>query len=107
MKHKILATGDLYFGLCPHCRSNDGYINVGRGHWFYCQEHRVKWFIGSNLFSWWREQSEAEQREIYDRLGFGKFQRIEPATATAEETEAALQRERLEPHRADDDVLPF
>ena len=41
--------GDSYFGLCPHCHDNDGFINLGRGHWFLCHEHKVMWFIGSNL----------------------------------------------------------
>ncbi len=73
-----LPDGDDYWGVCPECKSHAGYINIGKGHWFYCAEHRVKWFIGANLFSSWRDQSEAEQRVEYDRLGFGGFPRIEP-----------------------------
>jgi hypothetical protein len=64
---------DDYFGVCPTCGRNDGYINIGRGHWFYCSKHRVKWYFGSNLFSSWREQTEDEQRETYDELGFGEY----------------------------------
>ncbi len=67
-----------YHGGCPTCQGNDGYINIGRGHWFYCAEHRVCWFTGSNLFSSWRDETEAEQRATYDRLGFDTFTRIEP-----------------------------
>jgi hypothetical protein len=74
------ATTDLtgHFGVCPECHQTDGYINVGRGHWFYCERDRTRWFAGENLFSSWREQTEDEQREIYARLGFSRFQEVEP-----------------------------
>ena len=66
-----------HFGVCPTCKSNDGYINIGKGHWFYCREHRVRWFVGSNLISTWRDETEDEQRAQYDRLGFAEFHRID------------------------------
>jgi hypothetical protein len=69
---------DEYFGLCPHCHQQDGWLDIGKSHWIYCKEHRVKWCIGSNLFSSWRQQTEEEQRQIYDDLGFGEFQEIRP-----------------------------
>lgn len=49
-----------YFGGCPECGGNDGYLNIGRGHWFICHEHKTAWHIGSNLFSSWKEESEEE-----------------------------------------------
>lgn len=58
---------DSYFGVCPKCLKNDGCVNVGRSHWFYCKEHRVCWCVGSNLFSSWRYETEAEQEEIWHR----------------------------------------
>jgi hypothetical protein len=69
-------SGDLvddYFGVCPHCGKTDGYINIGRSHWMFCREHRVKWWIGSNIFSSWRYQTEAEQEAQYNALSFGDF----------------------------------
>ena len=36
-----------YFGGCPECGNTDGYMNVGSEHWFVCDVHRIKWFIGS------------------------------------------------------------
>ena len=48
-----------YFGGCPRCRQNDGYLNIGRDHWFRCDRHRVKWLEGSNLFSSWRDENAA------------------------------------------------
>lgn len=46
------------FGGCPECGSSDGYLNVGRDHWFKCDEHESRWHAGSNLFSSWHEESE-------------------------------------------------
>lgn len=70
---------DDYFGVCPACGYTDGYINIGRGHWFYCVVHKVRWFVGSNLFSDWRHETEADQKRRYDELGFHEFTEREPA----------------------------
>jgi hypothetical protein len=67
-----------YFGGCPQCGRNDGYVNVGKSHVFICREHKTKWSIGSNLFSSWRYQTEEEQRRIYDEIGVGDFTEVEP-----------------------------
>lgn len=69
-----------YFGLCPICKKTDGYINIGRGHWYFCKEHRVRWCVGANLFSTWRDETEEEQRAIYDELDFSSFTEVEPFT---------------------------
>lgn len=68
---------DDYFGVCPECGKTDGFINVGRGHWFYCREHKTKWLFGENQFDSWRDETEDEQRARYDELGFGDFRRVE------------------------------
>ncbi len=73
--------GDLNEGVCPTCKKNDGYLNMGKGHWFYCEEHRVRWFFGSNLFSTWKLETEDEQHRKYDELGFGRFDEISPSLA--------------------------
>ena len=48
-----------YFGGCPFCRRLDACLNIGRDHWYACGRHRVKWCVGSNLFSAWRHENEA------------------------------------------------
>lgn len=76
----------MEFGGCAECAPRfhqDGYINIGRGHWFFCLEHRVSWFAGSNLFSSWRDENEDEQRERYDRLDFGSFREVTPRNVTS------------------------
>jgi hypothetical protein len=58
-----------YFGGCPACWRNDGYLNVGREHWFICLKHRVKWLAGENFFSTWRSEAEAEWQVNAARIG--------------------------------------
>lgn len=65
-----------HFGSCPECDGLDGFINIGRGHWFYCSEHKKTWYGGSNIFSSWREQTIVQQKAIYDALGFEQFTQI-------------------------------
>ena len=84
---------DSYFGLCPHCHDNDGFINLGRGHWFLCHEHKVMWFIGSNLFGNWRDETEDEQRAIYDAHGVGTYTEINPYRPPPTEEELWQQAE--------------
>jgi hypothetical protein len=69
---------DNYFGGCPRCSKTDGYINIGRSHWFFCKAHRTKWWVGSNIFSSWREQTEDQQRRAYDEIGLANFTVVEP-----------------------------
>ncbi len=67
---------DPRWGVCPTCHKSDGCINIGASHWYYCNEHKAKWCVGSNLFSSWRNQTEDEQRAIYDELDFGSFTEV-------------------------------
>ena len=59
---------DDHFGVCPTCHRNNGYENVGPAHWFVCHRHRVRWCVGSNLFSSWREQTDQERALVIARL---------------------------------------
>jgi hypothetical protein len=65
-----------YFGGCPTCGKNDGYLNAGRTHVFYCEAHRVSWIYGANIFSDWCDETEAEQIEKYKLIE--DFERVEP-----------------------------
>jgi len=49
-------------GGCPECARSDGYINLGREHWFICREHRTRWFGGTNLFDTWKNQTVAQSQ---------------------------------------------
>jgi hypothetical protein len=61
---------DARFGVCPQCHRNDGYINVGREHGFFCKQHRA------NMFNTWKTETEAAQRCAYDELDFDKFETV-------------------------------
>jgi hypothetical protein len=76
-KEKKMAS-DGYFGLCPICKKTDGYVNVGRSHWFICEEHRVRWCIGSNVFSSWHYETESEQQRHCEEIGFDTFKDVKP-----------------------------
>ena len=67
-----------YFGLCPHCRDHDGYINIGQQHWFFCRRHRTKWCFGSDIFSSWRDQTEDQKWARYYSMGFGDYTEVKP-----------------------------
>lgn len=68
---------DATFGVCPICKGQDGFMNLGREHWFVCMEHKTKWCAGSNLFSSWRYESE----EIWEENAriLEDYQEVEPA----------------------------
>ena len=67
---------DGYFGLCPVCCKTDGFMNVHSSHLFICKEHKKYWLVGSNFFSCWKEQTEAEQRKIWREAGIDDFEDI-------------------------------
>ena len=87
-----------YFGGCPVCRQTDGYMNVGRTHWFVCDTHRTKWCIGMNLFSSWHEETEDEWR-----INEKKLQSYREVTPVYDEALRKPQKE-LEPYTGD---IPF
>lgn len=72
-----MTTTDHHFGACPQCGNDDGFYNAGRNHWFVCHEHKVRWWVGSNLFSAWREETENKQRHAYEvEPGWGFYEDI-------------------------------
>src|SRR5687768_14149485 len=68
-----------YFGGCPECWRNDGYLNIGREHWFVCSEHQVKWIAGENLFSTWRFESDLDWQRNATRIAH--YRNVEPVHA--------------------------
>ena len=103
------------FGGCPHCHWHDGFINAGSDHWFYCEQHKVMWCVGSNLFSGWREQTEGPTPQLR-RVGRQRFRTHrralvsgtrdvavksarELADATGDSKNGASSRERAAPSR--------
>lgn len=65
-----------FFGHCPYCGGNDGYFNIERDHYFYCQLCQCMWLRGSNLFGSWR----SEDSEIWNQNAsrFNAYELVEP-----------------------------
>lgn len=60
-----------HFHGCPECppsKGPDNIYNAGRAHRAACHTHRMSWLLGSNLFSSWRNETEAEQRERFREI---------------------------------------
>jgi hypothetical protein len=36
------------------------YLNIGAGHWFFCDVHKIKWCVGYNLLSSWLNETEED-----------------------------------------------
>ena len=66
-----------YWGLCPKCKGEPLFRNISRYHWAACDKHRVKWCIGENLFSGWRDETldtwEANELELSEYRGVKPF----------------------------------
>ena len=65
-----------YFGACPYCLNNDGFLNIGPLHWFYCRIHKTKWLSGENLFACWRTDRESDWQDNHQYLS--TFQNVAP-----------------------------
>ena len=48
---------ECYGGCCPICGEHTYYFNMRSAHWGYCDEHKLKWLLGENLFSGWKFES--------------------------------------------------
>ncbi len=48
---------------CPQCRQPDEYRNVGRVQWGVCKACGVRWRMGENVFSSWRDETPADWAE--------------------------------------------
>lgn len=85
------VTTDDYLGGCPHCGQNNGFLNVGRDHWVFCDQHQTKWRYGSNIFSGWRrEDEETWQRNRFKLSGYMTVDPI-PPEPTEQERRRALE----------------
>ena len=86
-----------YFGGCPVCAKNAGYLNYGPTHWFFCAEHKTRWSPGANLFSSWRAEEEADwQRNAETLIEYTEVEPLLPSYCrplTKEEMEQELREE--------------
>lgn len=77
-----------HFGWCPECGKTDGYLNIRDVHYFYCDAHRTRWFVGSNLFSSWQHEDEATWEANAQHLE--DYRDVDPHTPTVTMLEGML-----------------
>jgi hypothetical protein len=101
-------------GVCPECGATDGYENIGRYHWAVCDVHGVRWCIGENLFSSWKDDSYADVEAAatrllkYRPLHTRDIGRLEAQLyELAEQNLAARRREKARREKEESDDLPF
>ncbi len=64
------------FGGCPACGCVANIWNVWKSHWAVCHRHRTKWYIGENLFSNWRQETEADW--LANKYRLAEYREVEP-----------------------------
>jgi hypothetical protein len=96
---------DDYFGLSPHCQKTDGYINVGRAHYNVCDEHKVRWFVGENLFSSHHYDTDEDKRQAAEIMA--SYTEVEPFHYPETIAERKASIERLKDLPVDDGPGPF
>lgn len=98
---------DPYWGLCPTCLNTDGYINIGRVHWFVCHEHRARWCIGSNLSSTWMDQTEDDWARDCERIrAYAEIEPVHPGIPTRRRGSRELVIETASRFRRDVEAKP-
>lgn len=73
-----------YISGCPLCGKNDGYVNTGARHWVICQEHKIKWLLGENLFEGWQNQTIFQYHEHVNQLS--EYKEVNALNLTAKQT---------------------
>ena len=51
-------------------------LNIHEAHWGYCDEHKLRWLIGENLFGGWRHETEADWER--NREHICRYETIKP-----------------------------
>jgi hypothetical protein len=57
-----------YFGGCPKCGGNDGYLNVIDDQYCVCDRYRYRWYVGRCVFDDWREEDEEIWADNLEKL---------------------------------------
>lgn len=96
-----------YFGDCPKCGRTDGYLNIGCDHWFVCDRHKTKWYIGSNLFSCWKEETPETWLKNQDKLAYHREVKPLRRSSQSEFEEGTLAPESGDPLPELDNDIPF
>jgi len=68
--YKVIEPVSWYspFGVCPKCFFVGECLHVGKSAWYCCPCCGVKWFVGENVFSDWRDMTDEEFKENSELL---------------------------------------
>lgn len=55
-------------GGCPICKSPVPILNVYKAHWSFCDQHKVCWKVGEDLFGGWIFEDESVWRRNAEKL---------------------------------------
>jgi hypothetical protein len=99
-----------YFGACPECHKTDGYVDVVHdwcaSHYFLCEEHKTRWFIGQNLFSSWMDEDPLQRQRHLDKMDFDSYREVKPWFSPQQLEEWRLALENEVPSSASDTAPP-
>lgn len=70
-------------GVCPKCAKTDGFVNLGKEHWFICRDHKSKWFAGVNMYEGWKNQTVAQAESI--EMMLSSYKEVVPLRNVEEE----------------------
>jgi hypothetical protein len=70
------AGNNEFWGGCPHCHICDNIVTVNHNDYGVCNEHRVFWYFGTNLFSDWRDEPPGTSQGHVSRLEH--YDKVEP-----------------------------
>ena len=65
---RLVFDNDNYFGHCLIPEHENFYLNIGRQNWMYCDECKIRWFMGENLISTWRQENEDIWEKNYKKI---------------------------------------
>ena len=70
------ASRTNFFGVCPTCRRQNGWIAGAEGDWFFCDTHRVRWTLMGDVLGGWRDMTAEERFANADQLS--GYREVEP-----------------------------
>jgi hypothetical protein len=80
LEDRKAAFGNSPDGVCPTCKRDGLMLNVHKTHWLVCRQHKVKWCVGSNLYSNWQHETEEDwQRNTHELEGYAEVKPFHPS----------------------------
>ncbi|MBI9084891.1 MAG: hypothetical protein JEZ11_14960 [Desulfobacterales bacterium] len=69
MKKRVFVDDENYFGHCGVTGHECHTFNLGRENWMCCDECKIRWIVGGNLFSSWCDETEDHWKRNAEKYG--------------------------------------